>query len=63
MSTPAPGEEQPHAPIHIGGYPAGKQVGRKEPGDPGRHQVEHEPAMCPSSKSVTWYPGIHWTRY
>lgn len=31
--TPAPEEEQPHAPVHSGGYnfskPAGKKLGRK----------------------------------
>lgn len=29
-------EEQPQAPLHVGSHPAGKQLGRERPGDPGR---------------------------
>lgn len=43
--TPAPQQEQPHA----RDYPAGKQHGRKGPGSPGGHQVEHEPT-CPEQR-------------
>lgn len=38
---PALGEEQPQAAGHTRGYPAGKKPGRKGPGSPGGHQVEH----------------------
>lgn len=38
--------------------PGGKQLGRIGPGDPGRHQAEHEPPKCPFSKGE-WYPGLH----
>ncbi len=34
----------------LGGHPAGKQLGRKEPGGPGGHEVEREPTMCPCRK-------------
>jgi len=34
-------EEQPHAPVYAGGQPARKQLGRKGPGGPGAHHVEH----------------------
>ena len=50
VQIPAPREEQAHAPVHAGGWLAGKQIGRKGPGGPGGHQVEHEPAMGPYGK-------------
>ncbi|KAK4830653.1 hypothetical protein QYF61_012533 [Mycteria americana] len=34
-------EEQPHTPIYAGRHPERKQLGRKGPGGPGAHQVEH----------------------
>lgn len=40
------GEQQPQAPVHAGGHPAGKQRVRNRPGCPGGHQVDHEKAMC-----------------
>lgn len=30
-------------PVHAGGHPLGKQLGREEPGDPGGHQVKYKP--------------------
>ena len=42
VQSPAPGEEHPYAPIYAGGRLTGKQLGRKGPGRPGGHQVEHE---------------------
>lgn len=32
MQSPAPGEEQPHAPVLAGGHPGGKQLCGKDPG-------------------------------
>ena len=50
VQNPAHGEELPHAPVHAGGRPCGKQLCRKSPEVPGGHQVERKPAMLPSSK-------------
>lgn len=47
VQSPTAGEEQPQAPVEAGGWPAGKQLCRKEPGSPGGDQIEHEPTMCP----------------
>ena len=59
VRSPAPGEEQPQAPVYSGGRPAGKQLGRKGPGGAGGPQVERQPAMCPWGKEGEWYPGLH----
>lgn len=40
-------EQPPHASIHAGGHPAGKQLYRKEPGGCGRLQIEYEAAVHP----------------
>lgn len=50
VHSPAPVEEQSHTPIYTGTHPAGKQLGRKRPRDPGGLQVECEPAVCPCCK-------------
>lgn len=50
--SPAPGEEQPHA-------PAGKQLGKKDPRGPGGWEA----TVCPSCKEDQWYPGLHQTKY
>ncbi|KAK4826931.1 hypothetical protein QYF61_012780 [Mycteria americana] len=34
MQSPVPGDKYLHAPGYAGGHPAGKQLGRKRPGDP-----------------------------
>lgn len=57
-ASPAPGEGKPQIPTY-----AGKQFGRKRPGDAGRHQVEHEPAVDLLSKKTWCYPGLHWAEH
>lgn len=44
------GRNNPPTPVHAGGHPAGKQLGRKCPERAGGHQVEREPATRPGSK-------------
>ncbi|GAB0181745.1 mitochondrial enolase superfamily member 1 [Grus japonensis] len=63
VQSPAPGEEQPHAPVYAGGHPAGKQLCRSVPGDPGGHQAEHEAAMCPCCTEGEEYPQLHEKKY
>lgn len=46
IQSPAPEEEQPHAPGCDWGLPAGKQLGQKGLGGPGGQQIEHDPAVC-----------------
>jgi len=36
--------------LYAGVHLTGKELGRKRPGGPGRHQLEHVPAKCPCSK-------------
>ena len=31
----------------------------KDPGGPGRRQVDHEPAVCPGGQEGQWDPGVH----
>lgn len=57
------GEEQLQAAIHSGGCTAGKQVGRKSPGDPSGHQAGYEPEMCPCCKGNETYSGLDWANY
>lgn len=40
-------EQPPHPSIHAGGHSPGKQLYRREPGGPGRLQIEYEPAVHP----------------
>ena len=47
MQGPAPGEEQPHAPVQAWGGPAGEQLCGEGPVCPGGRQINHEPAVCP----------------
>ena len=56
---PAPGEEQPHAPVQAWGGPAGEQLCGEGPGCPGERQVNHEPAVCPGCQESQWDPGVH----
>jgi len=49
VQSPAPGQEQPQVPFYTDGHPDGKHPGRKGPGGPAGHQVEHKPAMGPCS--------------
>lgn len=58
QSSP-PVKEQHHALLHAGSHWAGKQLRRKDPGGPGEHQVECEPAMCPYRKEGHQHPGLH----
>lgn len=50
MKSPAPREEHLQAPGHAGCHPAGKDLCRKGPGNPGEHKVENESVMCPGNK-------------
>ena len=59
MQGPAPGEEQPHAPVQAWGGPAGEQLCGEGPGRPGGRQVNHEPAVCPGCQESQWDPGVH----
>lgn len=59
MRSPAPGEENPDAPVNAGDHTAGKQLCRKGSGGPSGDQVQHEPEMCPGGKECKWYPGLH----
>ena len=59
VQGPAPGEEQPHAPVQAWGGPAGEQLCREGPGRPGRRQVNHEPVVCPGCQESQWDPGMH----
>lgn len=52
----APGEEQSHAPVQTGGWPAGKQLCREGPGN---QQADHGPAMHHCGKRQQ-PPGLHW---
>lgn len=52
VPSAAPGEGQPQVLTYSGDQTAGKQSGRKRPGDAGRHQAEHEPAVGPLSKET-----------
>lgn len=54
--SPAPGEEQPKAPVHAGGCSAGKSLTKKNLWGPGEHQVEHQPPMCSCCKEDEWDP-------
>jgi len=59
MQGPAPGEEQPHAPVQAWGGPAGEQLCGEGPGCPGGQHVNHEPAVCPGCQESKWNPGVH----
>jgi len=57
---PAPGEEQPHAPVQARGGPAGEQLCGEGPGSAGEQQVDHDPAVCPGCQEGQWDPGMQW---
>jgi len=59
VQGPAPGEEQPHAPVQAWGGPAGEQLCGDRPGSAGGQQVDHEPAVCPGCQEGQWDPGVH----
>jgi len=59
VQGPAPGEEQPQAPVEARGGPPGEQLCGKGPGCPGGRQVNHEPAVCPGCQEGQWHPGVH----
>jgi len=54
MQGPAPGEEQPHAPVQAWGGPAAEQLCGEGPGRPGGRQVNHEPSVCPGFQKGQW---------
>jgi len=58
VQGPAPGEEQPHAPLQARDGPAGEQHCGEGPGCPGERQVDHEPALCPGCQESQWDPGV-----
>jgi len=47
VQDPAPGEEQPHAPVKACGRTAGEQLCREGSGCAGGRQAIHEPVVCP----------------
>jgi len=53
---PAPGEEQPQAPVQAGADLLESSSG---PGSAGGRQVDHEPAGCPGCPEGQWSPGVH----
>ena len=59
VQGPAPGEEQPHAPVKAWGGPAGEQLCGQGPGCPSGRQVHNEPAVCPGCQEGQWDPGVH----
>ena len=59
MQGPAPGEEQPQAPVQARGRPAGEQLCGEGPGCPSGWQVDHESAVCPGYQEAQWDPGVH----
>lgn len=61
VQSPAPGKEQPKAPVHAVHHPEGTLLDRKGPEFTVSHQVENETAMYPCFKAAKWYPGLHQT--
>ena len=59
VPSPASEEEKPHAPVYAGGCPAEKQLGRKDSGCPGGHQVHRELVIQACGKEVQQYSGLH----
>ena len=59
VQGPAPGQEQPHAPVQAWGGPAGEQLCGEGPGSVGGRQVDHEPAVCSGCQESQWDPGVH----
>jgi len=59
MQGPAPGEEQPHAPVQAWAGRAGEQLCGEGPGSAGGRQVNHELAVCPGCQEGQWHSGVH----
>ena len=58
MKSPAPDEEQAHAPVHAGGCPAGKQLFRKESGGPGEYKVERAGSVHLWQRPTAWWAAL-----
>lgn len=50
VQNPVPGKEKTQATLQAGDQPAEKQLYRKGPGSPGRHKIEHQPALHTCSR-------------
>jgi len=59
VQGPAPGKEQPHAPVQVWGWPAEEQLCGEGPGCPGGWQDDREPAVCPCCQEGQWYCRVH----
>ena len=58
VQGPAPGEEQPQAPVKAGADLLGAALWRGT-GSAGGREGDHEPAVCPGCQEGQWDPGVH----